>query len=213
MIKAVIFDLDGTIANTLPMCVEAFHRAVAPLVGRALTDKEIMAHFGASEEGIINRILPEDYERGMAGYLKHYRELHDMSPAPFDGMVEILRWLKSRGIVVALVTGKGAASCDITLDYFAIRGYFDMVETGSPHGVVKTECIERVLERFSLAPSEAIYVGDAVSDVSSSHKAGIAIVGAAWAPTTDVDELRAANPDELFTTVTDFDTYLQQIIA
>lgn len=212
MIKAVIFDLDGTIANTLPMCVEAFHRAVAPLTGKALTDKEIVAHFGASEEGIINKLLPNDYNRGMAGYLKHYRELHDMSPAPFDGIVDILRWLKSRDIVVAMVTGKGALSCDITLEYFAIGEYFDMVETGSPHGVIKTECIEAVLDRFSIKPSEAIYVGDAVSDVTSSHKAGVAIVGAAWAPTTDVEELRAANPDELFTSVTDFDAYLHRII-
>jgi len=52
-IKALIFDLDGTLANTLPLCVAAFRKSVEPLLDRAISDEKIIATFGPSEEGTI----------------------------------------------------------------------------------------------------------------------------------------------------------------
>ena len=52
-IKALIFDLDGTIGDTLPLCIKAFRRSIEPLIGRSVSDAEIIATFGPSEEGTI----------------------------------------------------------------------------------------------------------------------------------------------------------------
>ena len=59
MLKAVLFDLDGTIGNTLPLCITAFRESIEPLAGRSLTDEEIVRTFGPSEEGTIAVLLPE----------------------------------------------------------------------------------------------------------------------------------------------------------
>lgn len=178
MIRAVIFDFDGTIGNTLPLCIAAFRRAIEPLAGKQLPDEEIVATFGPSEEGTIRILAPHAYEQGLADYLNCYRELHDMCPSPFDGIPELLEWLRARGIIIALVTGKGRRSCSISLEQYGIARFFDLVETGSPEGPCKPEGIRAVLDRFLLKPEEAIYVGDTASDVASARSAGVPAVAA-----------------------------------
>jgi beta-phosphoglucomutase-like phosphatase (HAD superfamily) len=57
-IEAVIFDLDGTIANTLPLCIAAFRKSIEPLLQASISDEEIIATFGPSEEGTIRKLIP-----------------------------------------------------------------------------------------------------------------------------------------------------------
>jgi len=64
-IKAVIFDLDGTLGNTVPLCVEAFKKSIEPLINRTVADTEIIATFGPSEEGTIMALAPDFYEKGI----------------------------------------------------------------------------------------------------------------------------------------------------
>lgn len=212
MLKAVIFDMDGTICDTLPLCITAFKKAIEPLAGKNLSDEEIIATFGPSEEGTIHALLPHSYDQGLADYLQHYRLLHEMCPTPFDGIVDIIRFLKANHVIVALVTGKGRKSCDISLSYFGIADCFDMIETGSPEGQRKTEGMQDVLKQFGLMPREAVYVGDAVSDIHCARRAGMPIVAAAWASTAEPDELQKLHPDKLFDSVHQFKSYLETII-
>ena len=210
MIKAVIFDLDGTLADTLPLCVAAFRKAVEPFSETILSDEDIIATFGPSEEGTIMKLIPGHYSEGIEGYIRHYRELHDMCPQPFEGMEEIIRGLKSSGWIVAMVTGKGAGSCEITLDRYGMKTLFDRIETGSPAGQRKTEGIRAVLDFFHLAPSEAIYVGDAPSDIEACHRLGVPIVAAAWAPTAQPQQLIPLKPHRIFYTLPEFAAYLNE---
>jgi beta-phosphoglucomutase-like phosphatase (HAD superfamily) len=83
-IKAVIFDLDGTLANTLPLCIQAFRESLQPLIQRYLSDEEIIATFGPSEEGTIMALAPDYYDEGVSAYLHLYSSLHSMCPAPFE---------------------------------------------------------------------------------------------------------------------------------
>src|SRR3569833_1791340 len=109
-IKGVIFDLDGTLADTLPLCVQAFRQSIEPLTSRPLTETKIIATFGPSEEGTIMALAPRHYEQGVASYLQYYETLHDMCPEPFEDIRELLSFLKDLGIRVAMVTGKGPHS-------------------------------------------------------------------------------------------------------
>lgn len=213
MLKAVLFDFDGTVGNTLPLCLAAFQKAIAPLAGRSFSEREIVATFGPSEEGTIRALVPQFYEQGVEEYLRCYRELHSMCPAPFPGIPELLRDLKKWGAAVALVTGKGARSCRISLDRYGIAEYFDAVETGSPDGPVKPEGIRAVLEKFRLTPAEALYIGDTASDIVSSRSVGIPVAAAAWAQTAEPAELRRNRPDLIFCTVAELHGYLQKQLA
>lgn len=208
-IKAVIFDLDGTLANTLPLCIRAFRQSVEPLVNRFLSDEEIISQFGPSEEGTIMAFAPNDYEKGIAGYLSFYQNMHGMCPLPFDGITNLLASLQKKGIRIALVTGKGKHSAAISLQQFGITHFFEVIETGSPAGARKAEGIRDVLNAWKdISFNEVIYVGDAPSDIIASRKAGIGVIAAAWAETAELDKLKELNPDELFYTVDDFSSWL-----
>jgi len=211
MIKALIFDLDGTIGDTLPLCIAAFRKSIEPLAGRAVSDEEIVATFGPSEEGTIRALIPDHYDEGVERYLAYYRELHPMCGLPFDGIAGILEFARERGVRLAMVTGKGARSTEITLEAFGLRDAFEIVETGSPLGPRKAEGIRNVLDRFGIEPGEAVYIGDAPSDIEASRKVGVAIVSAAWAGTADPAALRALAPDELFEDVAQLRQYLERV--
>jgi HAD superfamily hydrolase (TIGR01549 family) len=208
-IKAVIFDLDGTIGDTLPLCIKAFRQSVEPLIGRSVSDAEIIATFGPSEEGTIMALAPNHYDKGVADYLQHYETYHDMCPSPFEGIEELLKTLKDTTIRIAMVTGKGKYSTAISLKQFGLENYFEAIETGMPSGPRKPEGIQLVLNHFSdLAKEEIIYVGDAPSDVTASRRVGIPVVAAAWAETAEPEKLKELQPDEIFYTIADFATWL-----
>jgi phosphoglycolate phosphatase-like HAD superfamily hydrolase len=206
----VIFDLDGTVGDTLPLCIEAFVRAIEPLVGRKIHKSEIVATFGASEEGIIRRFVPDRYDEGIAGYVEWYRRLHRNYPRPFDGIPEILKLLRERGCFVGMVTGKGEPTTWITLDEFGIKKYFKSVKTGSPDGPVKDVKLVEMIAEFNLAKDECLYVGDSPADIDACRKVGIKIAAAGWAGTADVAALRAKNPDYLFATVAEFRAFIER---
>lgn len=208
MIKAMIFDLDGTIGNTLPFCIKAFHKSIEPFMKNNITDEEIIATFGPSEEGTIKALIPEHYEEGIKQYLYYYEKFHNECPKPFDGIVDVIRKLKEKGILVGMVTGKGRKSTDITLEQFEMIGLFDYIETGSINGNRKCEGITRVMEHFNISPEESYYIGDTTADIISARKAGVGIISAAWADTACTEMLKSLKPDKLFITIKEFDEFL-----
>lgn len=212
-IKAVIFDLDGTLAGTLPLCIKAFRSSIEPLIGRSLSDAEIISTFGPSEEGTIMALAPDHYEKGISAYLEYYNDLHDMCPTPFDGIKELLQTLKSKGIRIAMVTGKGEHSTAISLKYFGLQNFFEITETGSPKGARKAEGIQLVLDELKdVEKEEVIYVGDATSDIIACKKVGIPVIAAAWADTAEPAKLNELEPNHIFYNVTDFSKWLFNII-
>jgi len=214
MIKGIIFDLDGTIADTLPLCINAFRIAIEPLAGKSISDEEIIATFGPSEEGTIMALIPEHYEQGVEDYLQFYEVLHNHCPAPFDGIIELLDYLQAHNIRIAMVTGKGGKSTEISLNQFGIKEYFSIIETGSPQGAIKAECIERVLTEWNdLAKNEVVYIGDAPSDIIASRKAGIPVVSAVWAETADAEKLKPLHPDEMFYSISELSAWVKKHIA
>ena len=209
-IKAVIFDLDGTLANTLPLCISAFRKAIEPLANRKISDEEIIATFGPSEEGTVMALAPHAYDQGVSDYLQHYADLHHMCLSPFDGITDLLAELQDKNIRIAMVTGKGKYSAMLSLEKFDLSGYFELIETGIAAGPSKPEGIRRILDQFNhLQKDEVIYVGDAPSDIDACRKVGIAIVAAAWAETAEPEKLIPLSPDELFYSVEDFANWIR----
>ncbi|MGV3616581.1 MAG: HAD family hydrolase [Fimbriimonas sp.] len=207
-IRGVIFDLDGTLGDTLPICTEAFRRAAAPFVGRSLSDEEIVATFGPSEEGAVHRMAPGHGAEVLESYLTHYEALHVACEAPFPGVREMLDELRAQGVLLALVTGKGARSCEISLRRMGLADEFSHVETGCAEGPCKPEGVRRILADWQLPVGGIAYVGDAPSDVNAARATGILAIGAAWGAMTDAARIRAKEPDELFETVEELRVWL-----
>jgi len=194
-IKTIIFDLDGTIADTLPLCIAAFKKSIEPLLGSELTNQEITATFGPSEEGTIRKLIPEHEAVGVKSYLEHYKALHDMCPKPFDHIENTLEHFKLKGVNLAMVTGKGLQSAKISLEQFGLTEFFTVLEAGNPEGPDKANGIKRAMARLNADPAECIYIGDTPADILAARAAGILILSAAWAKTTDDKELLLLDPD------------------
>lgn len=207
MIKAMIFDLDGTIGNTLPLCIKAFRIVIEPFMEKSISDEEIVATFGPTEEGTIKALIPEYYQEGVEQYLYHYKALHEECSKPFEGIVNIIRELKKKGILIAMVTGKGKKSTDITLEHFEIADLFEWIETGSISGNRKCDGISCVLNHFKIKPEEAYYIGDAPSDIVAARQVGVRMISAAWSEMINLGELKRLKPDKLFGTIKEFDEF------
>lgn len=210
-IKAVIFDLDGTIADTIPLCIQAFRRSIEPLLNRPVSDAEISTTFGPSEEGTIKALVPDHYEKGLADYLKLYEALHDICPVPFAGIEDVLIALKNKHVRIAMVTGKGKYCTDLTLQKFGLSSFFEIIETGQPSGPSKEEGIQKVLDYFeNCLKCEIVYIGDTPGDIVASKKVGISILSAAWAKTAEPEKLKALKPDGLFYSIEDLTEWLME---
>lgn len=132
-LKGFIFDLDGTLGDTLPVCFAAFRETFRFYLGRDYSDREIRAMFGPTEEGILQKLLAEHWEEGLRHYLDAYREAHALCAEPFPGMREALDLLRANNVRLAVVTGKGPRSAELSLEALGLVDAFDMVEIGRAH--------------------------------------------------------------------------------
>ena len=204
-IAGAIFDLDGTVIDTVPLALEAFQRAINRFAGRPYGEDEIIALFGTSEEGIIQRAVPERWEECLAAYIEEYEALFSQwDVKPFPGVEEALRLLRSHGVPVAVVTGKGASTTAFSLEAAGLAGAFDLLETGSPDGPVKPVHIQKVLMAWSMPPERVFYIGDSPSDMRDARQVGVIALGAAWAPTADAEALAAQCSQATFVTTQQF---------
>ena len=211
MIKLVAFDLDGTIGNTLPMCIQAFKKAIQPYIGHELSDEEVIHTFGLNEEGMIGCVVDEPYrQQALHDFYVIYKALHqEMCPTPFEGIRELIALLKQKGVIVVLVTGKGMNSCGITLKQFNMEDSFAKVITGNAERNIKSEALKGLLYDYHLAANEIVYVGDALSDITECRKANVMCLSAAWSiQQNEVAVLESSNPKNVFYSIPSLSEYL-----
>ena len=201
MLQALIFDFDGTIADTVPVCVDAFRLTVEPILGRPLTLDDVRSYFGPTEEGVFQKHFPDRQEELCEEYFRRYSELQRNVPETAPGIMELIRDVKNEGVRVALVTAKGQKSCRISLDFYGIANEFEEIRVGGAEGRIKDVSIRDVLSKMGIAPENSIYVGDAVKDVVSAHKAGVPCWSAAWFASANPEKILENNPEKIFYSV------------
>ena len=183
MIRAVLFDLDGTLINTWDLYVEAYLRTLESYYGRRLILSELIALHPTSELRFFGRALPGCDQAALCQqFLDHYRLLH---PTHFGGLYtgvpEMLERLRARGFQLGLVTGKGRAAWEVTAGHVKLGG-FDVIVTDEqveapkpdPEGLVKA------LDRLRARADEVIYVGDSRVDAEAAQRAGVRFAAALW---------------------------------
>ncbi|MBR0458198.1 MAG: HAD family hydrolase [Victivallales bacterium] len=212
MYKALLFDFDGTLADTYDVCVQSFYRFLLEYTGRKYTREEIIALFGYNECGVIAQFIGLEQARSNFGRFTeiYQEEMHAVGNHPFDGIPELLSEAKSLGYRLACSTGKCLETAKLSLEYFGIASYFEAVSCGFEDVQAKTRTMSNSLVQLGLQASECLYVGDAPTDVTSAHPIGLAIAGVAWAPTTNPVELQSAQPDHFFLTTADFAAFLRE---
>jgi pyrophosphatase PpaX len=203
-LDGMIFDLDGTLTDTLSVALTVFRETLQHFIGQSYTDEQIVAQFGPSEEGMLQRFVPDRWEECLHYYLRSYEQEHRRAGRIFPGIDTALDMLKARGIPLAVVTGKGAKSAAISLTQLGLTPYFELIETGSPEGTVKPDCIRSVLAHWGIVPDRIAYLGDAASDIEAARASGLIPLAAAWDRRADPVAIRALTPAALFRTVDEF---------
>jgi HAD superfamily hydrolase (TIGR01509 family) len=210
-LDGLIFDLDGTLADTLPACFRAFWRALLACGHRPLSDAELMRYFGPSEDGIFQQLAPDHWRMYLDAYLDVYEEEHLKTAALFPGIEPILQSLKARGVRLAIVTGKGRQSAAISIRLLGLDAYLDAWEPGDPSGNIKPAAIARVLARWQLPPERVAYLGDTPEDVLAARAAGLIPLSAAWDRRVDLERLRTVSPHATFASVDEFRRWIDAV--
>lgn len=186
-LRGIIFDMDGTLADTLPVIIPALQETFRRYAGREYSAEEIYAMFGPTEEGVIQRRVPAgDYPAALRFYLDRYAAYHDSACQPFPGVIPMLDRLRAGGTRLGVVTGKGPGTAAITMRALDLEGRIETLETGSNAGGIKADAIRRVLAAWDMPPEHAAYVGDVPYDMEAAREAGVLPVAAAWAETATV---------------------------
>lgn len=206
--RAIIFDIDGTLTFTNRLIFDSFNHITEKYLGKRLSDEEIIALFGPTEDVILKQMFPDKYEEVRKDYYEYYNNNHDIAQL-YKGMKELLLDLKKEDIILGIFTGKGRTSSLITLNFLGIRELFDMIVTGddvknhkpSPEGILK------FVETFHLNPAEVLMIGDAPSDIIASKEAGVEIASVVWDSYSE-NEVRKLNSKNIFHTVDELRNYI-----
>lgn len=208
MIKMIGFDLDGTICDSLPLCIQAFKNAVEPYVGHNLTEEEIAKTFGLNEAGMIKKFVKNDWGNALNDFYINYEALHGICDKPFTGIKELISFLKQNHIIVPLITGKGQKSCMYTLQKLGLDNAFDDICCGNEKCPHKGEDILYLLEKYDVEKDEFFYIGDAVSDIEICSRIGVKCLSASWNGYHNSKELKEKNPLYTFEEIQELKNFL-----
>ncbi|MBR4858334.1 MAG: HAD family hydrolase [Clostridia bacterium] len=185
-IKAVLFDLDGTLTDTLDDLTSSVNFALSELGFPRRSRDEVRSFVGNGVRRLINLSVPCGTsetlsEKCLNVFKAHYEKTSCVNTKPYDGINEVLETLKNRGIKTAVVTNKVHwAAEDIVNRFFGML--IDMT-VGQIDGVAQKPApdgIFSVLERMNVAKENAVYVGDSEVDCITARNAGIPCIGVTW---------------------------------
>lgn len=202
MIKAAIFDLDGTLLNTLEDVVNACNYALKKCNFKTHSIEEYKVFVGDGRSKLIERIVPDEYKgndevknKVLRLFDEYYSEhMLDMTK-PYEGICEMLKSLKEKGVKLAVVSNKPDEFVGgIVKKYFGDT--FEIVHGQRTNYPVKPDptTVYEVIEYFGIKLNESIYVGDSNVDIYTAKNAKVKSIGVAWGFRGE-EELREAGAD------------------
>ncbi|HET8649223.1 MAG TPA: HAD-IA family hydrolase [Gemmatimonadales bacterium] len=210
-INTVLFDLDGTLIDSIQLIIDSYHHALAAHGLPARTDQEWLDGIGTP---LSAQFAPWGHEPGrIEALIATYREYnlanHDARVRPYPGVVEAVRAIKSAGRRTGLVTSKnrngafrGLTLCQLETLMDVVVGS-DEVTNAKPH----PEPVEKAVALLNADPATTIYVGDSVHDMQSGRAAGVRTAAVLWGPFRR-EQLADTAPDYWLQTPADLLTLL-----
>lgn len=203
--EAIIFDFDGTIADT--------KACIMSTATKVLTDWGVPAEQLSRVGDLIGPPFPQAFEQvfGLSEddaieVTRRYRDIYshlgvDAWPA-FPGMVQLLEELRDRGKLLAVASSKRAPLVLRGLEDNGMRGLFDTVRARDSDGkVTKADAIRLALADLEAAPARAVMVGDRFHDVEAAIACGIPCIGVLYGDTAKPGELEDAGAVAIASTV------------
>lgn len=185
-IDTIIFDLDGTLLNTLDDIAAAVNHALSAAGLPARSTREVRSFLGNGYKVLIQKSLPEGtpprtFVEVMTAFQSYYERNCHNATRPYDGIIPCLQQLRARGIRTAIVSNKGNEAVQrLHRRYFA-----NLIDTavgarpGIPHKPAP-DMIHLAMERLHARPATTLYVGDSEVDFETARRAGLASLICLW---------------------------------
>jgi pyrophosphatase PpaX len=194
--RVVLFDLDGTLIDSIPLILSSM-KAAFEGHPRPPPVAEWVALIGTPLDAMIRRwaVDEADVERLKERYKVHQWAHHDAMVHAFPGVPEVLDLLSARGVRMAVVTSKLEPSARRSLDFLGLTRHFELVVGLEATGRHKPDPapVLHAIERLGARPDDAVFVGDSPHDVLAGNAAGVATVATLWGPFSR-EELALARP-------------------
>ena len=182
-IKAVAFDLDGTLVETLPDLHESAIRMLAQIGRPAVPESTVRAYIGDGVDRLVKRLLTEKsdgepdaalFEKAADNFRSHYANVLTRASHPFAGAVSTLKILRRRGFKLACVTNKPARFTEPLLEGLALTENLDLVLSGDSLPRKKPDALPllHVASAFGIEPAQLLMVGDSPVDTAAARTAG-----------------------------------------
>lgn len=187
-IRGILYDFDGTLANTTPLILATFQKTLEHFLDQPVEQQAIINTFGLPlRQGlsVVTVITDPDRIEEMVQYYRHYNiKWHDQMIEPFPGVAEGCQKLQEKGIAQAIVTSKFKATCQRGLDCLGLSSYIDGGIIGAQECQAHKPDPEPMASGaalLGLAPEECLCVGDSPYDLLSGRAAGCrATVKVGW---------------------------------
>lgn len=186
-IKAVIFDLDGTLLDTLSDLTYAVNLVMEKHGLPQHTSAEVASYVGDGAAMLIRRAFPEGtdssvLEAATAEYKKLYLENMLRESAPFDGVCRLLEALKASGLLTAVVSNKYYASTSRLCGSFfpMLDGTMGEAEERGIRRKPHPDMLFEMLRELGVSADEALYVGDSEVDAELARRAGVRLIAVSW---------------------------------
>lgn len=184
--RAVLFDLDGTLLDTVPDLACSANRMLAELHHPGLSEALVTTFVGRGIAKLVERVLAGSIEgtvpaaqlqAGLDIFERCYGEESGLRSRPYPGVESGLRRLAAAGMPMAIVTNKAARFTLELLDRIELRQYFRVVVSGDTLAVRKPDPlpVRHACEQLGVAPEDALFIGDSRHDVAAGRGAGCAM--------------------------------------
>jgi pyrophosphatase PpaX len=194
-VRAVLFDLDGTLIDTIELIRVSFRYATEKVLGEALPDELTMANVGQPLRTQFEDLAPEHADELVRVYREFNAVHHDELAKAYPGTVEVLQELAARGVRMGVVTSKGSAGAGKGLDLFGLRSFFEVVVSADD---VPTHKPDPYPLRFAASAmgvplGYCVYIGDSPHDMQAAVSGGAIAVAALWGAFS-ADDVLAPGP-------------------
>jgi pyrophosphatase PpaX len=180
--KAVLFDLDGTLVDSEELILASFRHATLSVLGYSPPDDVLREMIGIPLIYQMRKIDESRADEMLRVYRAHNNEVHDSLIREFPGTAQALAGLAAAGFRLAVVTSKLGAQALRGLRLFGIDGYFEFVQGSDDSDRHKPDPYPLLLaaKKMGLSPSDCAYVGDSIYDMQAAVAAGMHAVAALW---------------------------------
>lgn len=204
-VRAVLFDLDGTLVESAPDLAQAVNRLLAERGRGAVAEARVRRWIGNGARRLVARALTgEDdgeveageLDAAMQRFFSHYADCLTDRTAVYPGTVEALEALQAAGLALGVVTNKPGRFTDPLLAALGLDRFFGVAVSGDTLAVKKPDAgpLAHAAEALGVPLASALMVGDSMADVMAARNAGVPIVCVPYGYRRG-DDIFEANPD------------------